>query len=255
MFLHLSIIERETKLISKHHFYEHNKYYIMTTNNYIRAWGVCESCDTEKMLETMLIERGVKTREELSDLLNLTENKHLRPWDDEIEDYKTELGKIVLKHDRELYYENPTLGDIGHLCFAFDPYSDEQPMAQYDYGSIYEYVDYLETAIETLQPKKCFNIKHRNSYYYHADIRRYAEILEDIAWEHDAYIMGAFEERDWYNPLRRIQQMEMSAAINLLETYLSETYTERQLNKIYNSRISDEAYLLTLTQITHHLQK
>jgi len=211
-------------------------------------------CDTEEMLETELIERGVSTREELKKLWDFI-NDDRRNWDDGIEDYKTELGKIVLKHDRELYYENPTLGDIGHLCFAFDPYSDEQPMAQYDYGSTYEYVDYLETAIETLQPKKCFNIKHRNNYYYHTDIRRYAEILEDIAWEHDAYIMDAYEERDWFNPLRRIQQMEMGSAINLLETYLRKTYTERQLNKVYNNRLSNEAYLLTLTQMTHHLQK
>ncbi len=225
----------------------------MTTNNYIRAWGVCVSCDTEEMLETALIERGVSTREELKKMGDFI-NDDRRHWDDEIEDYKTELSKIVLKHDRELYYNNPTLGDIGHLYFTFDPYSDKQPVEQYDYGSIYEYVDYLETAIETLQPKKCFNIKHRNSYYYHTDIREYAQRLEDIAWEYDAYIMGAFEERDWFNPLRRIQQMEMSAAINLLETYLRETYTERQLNKIYKNRISDDAYLLTLTQMTHHLQ-
>ena len=223
----------------------------MTTNNYIRAWGVCVSCDTEEMLETALIEHGVKTREELSDLLNLTENKHRRPWDDEIEDYKTELGKLVLSYDRELYCKNPTLGDIGHLYFAFDPYSDKEPMAQYDYGSIYEYVDYLEKAIYTLQKKKYGS---RNSYVYHTDIREFASMLEDIAWEHDAYIMDAYEEHDWYNPLRRIQQVEMSAATNLLETYLSETYTERQLNKIYNNRISDEAYLLTLTQMTHHIQ-
>jgi len=227
---------------------------VMTTNNnYIREWGVCVSCDTEEMLETALIERGVSTREELKYLWNLF-NDDRRRWDDEMEDYKTELGKMVLKHDRELYYNNPTLGNIGHLFFAFDPYSDEQPMAQYDYGSIYEYVDYLETAIETLQQKMPSDIRHRNSYYYHGDIREYAQRLEDIAWNGDAYIMDAYEERDWYNPLRRIQHMDIGSATNLLETYLRRTYTERQLNKIYNNRLSNDAYLLTLTQMTHHLQ-
>lgn len=224
----------------------------MTTNNYIREWGVCEFHDTEETLETALIEHGVSTIEELRCLRNFI-NDDRRRWDDGIEDYKTELGKLVLKHDRELYYNNPTLGDIGHLYFAFDPYSDEQPMAQYDYGSVYEYVDYLEEAIDTLQRKSPNTIRHRNSWYYHGDIREYASILEILSLEHDAYIMGAYEEHDWYNPLRRIQHIQMSSAINLLETYLRDTYTERQLDKIYNNRISDESYLLTLTQITHHL--
>jgi hypothetical protein len=234
-----------------------------TTNKYIRKWGI-EDEDTIEKLERELIDHNCQTRDDLRHLLALTssDTRNRRYWDDEIEDYKTELEKLVVKYDSELYEKNPTQYEIIYRYFTFNPYSDEIPKFEHIYDSIYEYVDYLETAIKTLQPKKYLHnkklyntddLRHGNSYYRSVDIRQYAKVLEEIAWEYDAYVMSVYDERDWYNPLRRIPQMELKDAINLLEFYLRATYTERQLNKIYNQRISDESYLLTLTQMTHHL--
>ena len=187
--------------------------------------------------------KGVKTKEDLQCLLNLTKNLDRRHWDDEMEDYKTELGKLVLSHDRELYRLNTTLGSIGPLYFAFD--NKEKT----DYSSIYEYVDYLEKAIVTLQNKRFYDVGDLRHKKYVNDIRMYAYTLETIALEHDAYVKNTYEQRDWYNPLRRVNQMETVDAIELLEIHLRKSYTKRQLDKIYNKRISDESYLLTLMQM------
>jgi hypothetical protein len=162
-----------------------------------------------------------------------------------MEDYKTELGKLVLSHDRELYLKNPTLGDIGPLYFAFD--NNEKN----DCSSIYEYVDYLEKAIVTLQQKKFYDVGDVRHKHNCNDIREYASKLETIALDHDAYIMDAYEERDWYNPLRRINQMDTIDAIELLEIHLRNSYTKRQLDTIYNKRASDESYLLKLMQMVY----
>ena len=212
-------------------------------NNYILTWGRRET-DKVQDIETAFVERNIISKQ------NLTEMRRKLGF----VGYKNELFLLADTCDRIKYYECPVYHDVRSIYFVFDPYSDLEPMAQYNYGSIYEYVDYLEKAMISLKYETSDKIQKMRVENCNVNIRIYANLLENRAWQHDTNAMDAFAECEWFNPLRRYTQLELGDSIALLETHLRATYTERQLRKLHTERASDASYLLTLSQMTFHLQ-
>jgi hypothetical protein len=62
--------------------------------NYIRPWGICQTQDTEEILEADLIEHGVKTREDLQRLLDMTKNLLLGRRNGRLQDGTRQTGIV-----------------------------------------------------------------------------------------------------------------------------------------------------------------
>jgi hypothetical protein len=213
------------------------------SSNYILTWGRPTTISF-KDIENALIERTIITKQVLTEMkLKLG-----------LIGYKNKLFQLANAYDRITYLDNPTEHDVSSIYFVFDPYSDLEPMAQYNYGSIYEYAGYLEEAMVSLKYETSDEIIKLRVEYISEDICKYAKILENRAWQHDTNTMDVFEECDWFNPLRRYTQLELGDSIDLLETHLLKTYTHRQLKKLHTKCASDASYLLSLSQMTFHLQ-
>lgn len=211
--------------------------------DHILTWGRRET-DTFKDIENAFIERNIINKQRLSEI-----RRNLG-----LVGYKNELFQLANAYDRIKYLDNPTEHNVSSIYFVFDPYSDLEPMAQYNYGSMYEYAGYLEEAMVSLKYATSDEILKLRMKYSNENIRTYAKILENRAWQHDTNTMDEFEECDWFNPLRRYTQLELGDSISLLETYLLTKYTERQLRKLHTGSASDASYLLSLSQLTFHLQ-
>jgi hypothetical protein len=170
----------------------------------------------------------------------MTDRKYMYDWKHRGED-----------RDASRYAVGYLQHDVRTIFFVFDPYSDAPPKSQYDYSSIHEYVDYLEMALVELRYVSPDVSRKLRIDSYLVGIDEYANELERIAWNCDAEMMTSLNESDWYNPLRRIQTMEVRDAIAFLETQLLFSYSEKYLRKLHQ-RVSDTSYLLTLTQMAFH---
>jgi hypothetical protein len=223
------------------------------SNDFILTWGRRET-DNKQDIENEFIERNITTKHKLAKMRRNCERRGvLHRLRGNIGGYENELFLLAETYDREIYNNSPVYHDISSIYFVFDPYSDLEPMAQYNYGSIYEYVDYLEKAMISLKYETSDTIERWRIDYCH-NIRSYANMLENRAWQYDTHTMDAFAECDWFNPLRRYMQLELGDSITLLETHLLANYTKQQLRKLHSESASDASYLLSLSRMTFHLQ-
>ncbi len=120
-------------------------------------------------------------------------------------------------------------------------------MYQYAYGSIYEYVAYMENAIVSLEYSTLDDIRGE----FCNDIREYARILESLATKHDQHIMETRDYYFWFNPLRRYNQIQFADSdekIRFLEYHIR--LRNRKLPKRLRKYMNDPTNYITMLQST-----
>jgi len=133
------------------------------------------------------------------------------------------------------------------MYFVFDPGSDVNPIHQYSYRSIYEYVAYMENAIVSLLYGTLDQIRVELC----GDIREYAIFLEKIALECDNKVMDELDTHLWFHPMRRYNQIqlnELSEKIAFLEHHILEQclLCKKALRRMRRYSSNDTGYIIML---------
>ncbi len=208
--------------------------------SFILQWG--HTNESIEYLENELLTRGVVTKKRLTKILNSCDRvdspDYLRSEYKQYQ-YWVELAKMCEDYDWNLYVEHPVDHGINYVHFVFDVCSSVEPIYQYPYGSIYEYVAYMENAIVSLKYSTLDEI--RNSFYN--NINAYASFLESFAKECDKYIMNNLEYELWFNPMRRYNQIQFNTddeKIQFLEFHvqLRRANITKKANKYKNDNLN-----------------
>jgi hypothetical protein len=177
----------------------------MASSSFILPWGYTD--ETVEYLESSLITAGVATRKKL-DKIYKSCNRTLSPdhliSEYQYYEYRVTLIQMCEDHDWNTYIEDPVDHGVYYVHFVFDPWSTIEPMVQYAYGSIYEYVVYMENAIVSLEYGTLDDLRSE----FRDDIREYSRFLESFAKENDQTVMRTLKYEFWFHPMRRYNQIQ-----------------------------------------------
>lgn len=189
-------------------------------SSFILPWG--HTNEKVEYLEDELLSRGVVTENQLKKIYKSCDRAdppiYMRS-EYQYYQYWIELARICEDYDWSLYNNVPVDHGVEHLYFAFNPGSDVNPMHQYPYGSIYEYVAYMENAIVSL----LYSTHDKIRAEFYGDIREYAIFLEKFALECDNNVMDELDTHLWFHPMRRYNQThftDFSEKIAFLEYHV-----------------------------------
>ena len=189
-------------------------------SSFILPWG--HKNDKVKYLEDELLSRDVVSIKQLEEIYKSCDRVdppiYMRS-EYQYYQYWIELARICEDYDWSLYNNVPVDHGVEHMYFAFDPGSDVNPMHQYPYGSIYEYVAYMENAIVSL----LYSTHDKIRAEFYGDIREYAIFLEKFALECDNNVMDELDTHLWFHPMRRYNQThftDFSEKIAFLEYHV-----------------------------------
>ena len=172
-------------------------------SSFILPWG--HTNEKVEYLEDELLSRGVVTENQLKKIYKSCDRAdppiYMRS-EYQYYQYWIELARICEDYDWSLYNSDPVDHGVEHMYFAFNPGSDVNPMQQYPYGSIYEYVAYMENAIVSL----LYSTHDKIRAEFYGDIREYAIFLEKFALECDNNVMDELDTHLWFHPMRRYNQ-------------------------------------------------
>ena len=217
-------------------------------SSFILPWG--HKNDKVKYLEDELLSRDVVSIKQLEEIYKSCDRVdppiYMRS-EYQYYQYWVELAIICEDYDWGLYNSDPVDHGVEHMYFAFDPGSDVNPMHQYPYGSIYEYVAYMENAIVSLLYSTLDKIRAE----FYGDIREYATFLEKFALECDNKVMDELDTHLWFHPMRRYNQIQFndfSEKIAFLEHHILEQclLCKKALRRMRRYSSNDTGYIIML---------
>ena len=214
-------------------------------SSFILPWG--HTNEKVEYLEDELLSRDVVSIKQLEEIYKSCDRVdppiYMRS-EYQYYQYWVELAIICEDYDWGLYNSDPVDHGVEHMYFAFDPGSDVNPMHKYPYGSIYEYVAYMENAIVSL----LYSTHDKIRAEFYGDIREYAIFLEKFALECDNNVMDELDTHLWFHPMRRYNQThftDFSEKIAFLEYHvISRGLLSRKSLK--RMRRNDIGYITTL---------
>ena len=217
-------------------------------SSFILPWG--HTNEKVEYLEDELLSRGVVTENQLKKIYKSCDRAdppiYMRS-EYQYYQYWIELARICEDYDWSLYNSDPVDHGVEHMYFAFNPGSDVNPMQQYPYGSIYEYVAYMENAIISLLYSTLDKIRAE----FYGDIREYATFLEKFALECDNKVMDELDTHLWVHPMRRYNQIQFndfSEKIAFLEHHILEQclLCKKALRRMRRYSSNDTGYIIML---------